>query len=341
MTNPSASTPGPIVGVALDAVGPHQATRRLVDLALDAERMGIDFVSLDDTLDPRSPEERPVRLDALLTLAHVAAATTSIGLLATVTVTHTEPFHVSKNIATLDLVSGGRAGWQVSVSTTEEAAARFGRRPTASPDDLYAEADDVVEVVRKLWDSWEDDAVIRDRPTGRYIDRAKVHYVDFAGRFFDVRGPSITPRPPQGQPIVAAKVDDSVTLAFAARSADLVFVDTADADIVRARRDELSSLAVGAGRAPDALRVLAVVPLDGTTTRTDAATLAGWFAEGNVDGFLLQPSSLADGLDAIGDLIPVLGGDTDPSPLAPGQTLRERFGLDRPANRYAPAGVAR
>ena len=210
MTNPSASTPGPIVGVALDAVGPHQATRRLVDLALVAERGGIDFVSLDDTLDPRSPEGRPVRLDALLALAHVAAATTStIGLLATVTVTHTEPFHVSKNIATLDLVSGGRAGWQVSVSTTDGGGrsvrpptdARRSTTCTPRPTTWSRSCADCGTAGRTTLSS----AI--DRPVATSI-ATKVHYVDFEGRFFDVRGPSITPRPPQGQPIVAVEADD-------------------------------------------------------------------------------------------------------------------------------------
>ncbi len=119
------------------------------------------------------------------------------------TVTHTEPFHVSKAIATLDHISHGRAGWQPRVSSTAPDAELFGRRGEPGRDELFDEAGDFVEVVRRLWDSWEDDAVIRDVATGRYVDRDRLHYVDFTGRYFSVKGPSITPRPPQGQPVVA------------------------------------------------------------------------------------------------------------------------------------------
>ena len=167
---------------------------RLVALARTAEAAGFDFLAFDDGFDPPAPGSAtlPGRFDALLAMARVAPATSSIGLVATITTTHTEPFHISKNVATLDLVSGGRAGWHVAVSTTDEAARAFGRTSPRPAPELWAEADDAIEVVSRLWDSWEDDAVIRDRDTGRYIDRDKLHYIDFEGPFFSVRGPSIT-----------------------------------------------------------------------------------------------------------------------------------------------------
>ena len=112
-----------------------------------------------------------------------------------VTTTHTEPFHVSKAIATLDFVSGGRAGMQARISPTDLEARLFGRRTSPNRtdgvdvpggseaiSDLFEEAADFVEVLRRLWDSWEDDAEIRDVATGRFIDRDKVHYIDFEGR---------------------------------------------------------------------------------------------------------------------------------------------------------------
>jgi alkanesulfonate monooxygenase SsuD/methylene tetrahydromethanopterin reductase-like flavin-dependent oxidoreductase (luciferase family) len=332
------SRPTPIIGLALDAAGRQATAGALVALALAAERGNVDFVSLDDTLDPDTPSER-VHLDAHLALSHVAAATTTIGLLPTVTVTHTEPFHVSKNIATLDLVSGGRAGWQAAVSTTSDAAARFGRREADTADVLFAEADDVVEVVRRLWDSWEDDAVIRDQPTGRYIDRSKVHYVDFEGPFFDVRGPSITPRPPQGQPIVAVRATDDVSATFAARRADLVIVE-GDIDTVRSLRSTIRTLAAAHGREADELTILATVTIDDETDAEGLVTeLADWFANGSADGFLLQPDQLPARLDwIVAQALPrlaargLLVGD-----LA-GTTFRQRLGLSRPANRFAAIG---
>ena len=166
----------------------------LVDLAQTAERAGVDFVSLDDGFDPA-----PDRPDALLAMAGIAPATTSIGL---VRDDHRDPHRAVPRVEERGDASTssptGRAGWRVAVSTSEAAAKRFGRKDPQPLDELYAEADDAIEVVRRLWDSWEDDAVIRDQPTGRYLDRDKVHYIDFEGPFFNVRGPSITPALPAG-----------------------------------------------------------------------------------------------------------------------------------------------
>jgi alkanesulfonate monooxygenase SsuD/methylene tetrahydromethanopterin reductase-like flavin-dependent oxidoreductase (luciferase family) len=210
------------LGVALDGYGWHPQAWRLTenvqpvtsgrywsDLAVTAERGLLDFLTIDDTLmaqqgrrEQIDPHRLAGRADAVLVAARIAPATRHIGLIPVATVTHTEPFHVSKAIATLDFVSHGRAGWQPRVSATAHEAALFGRRAfdTFDVDELFDEAADAVEVVRRLWDSWEDDAVIRDIATGRFVDRDKLHYIDFVGKYFSVKGPSITPRPPQGNP---------------------------------------------------------------------------------------------------------------------------------------------
>ena len=158
--------------------------------------------------------------------------TRHIGLIPVATVTHTEPFHVSKAIATLDFVSHGRAGWQVA-GQRHRTRGGVVRPPRRLGADLFDEASDAVEVVRRLWDSWEDDAIIRDVATGRFVDRDKLHYIDFAGKYFSVKGPSITPRPPQGQPVVAALAHASPIYEFASRSADLVFITPQDDDSLR------------------------------------------------------------------------------------------------------------
>ena len=142
----------------------------------------------------------------------VGPVTSHIGLVPTVIATHTEPFHVSTAIATLDYVSTGRAGVRVQVSPPAEAAhfgRRAGRRDAGDPEDAATCAcstrpPTTSRCMRRLWDSWEDDAEIRDAATGRFVDRDKLHYIDFAGASSRVRGPSITPRPPQGQPLVTA-----------------------------------------------------------------------------------------------------------------------------------------
>ena len=143
----------------------------------------------------------------------IGPVTRRIGLVPTAVPTHTEPFHLASAFATLDYVSNGRAGWRPQVSGRQSEAAHVGFHtfepfePTELGEpavdrlvrDLFHEATDAVKVVRRLWDSWEDDAIIKDKPTGRYIDRDKLHYVDFEGRFFSVKGPAIVPRPPQGR----------------------------------------------------------------------------------------------------------------------------------------------
>ncbi len=366
----------PVLGVALDGAGGHPAAwrspgaadglmsaERLVRLVQLAERGGFDIAFLDDGFDPPDVGSAtlPARLDALLALARVAPVTTTIGLVATITTTHTEPFHNAKNIATLDLVSDGRAGWHVGVSASDAAAKSFGRTGPQPSADLWAEADDAIEVASRLWDSWEDDAVIRDVATGRYLDRAKVHHIDFQGRFFSVRGPSITPRSPQGQPIVVVTAGDEHATDVASRRADIVLIAAADVEAARRRRDDVVGRAVAVGRAADTLTVLATARIGSPAGRAElerlaggsppssassldlvggaedvAATMGSWVASGAVDGFVLRPDVLPATLEwLVDDVLPLLGGPSDVAR----RTLRARLGLERPANRYAAAEV--
>jgi alkanesulfonate monooxygenase SsuD/methylene tetrahydromethanopterin reductase-like flavin-dependent oxidoreductase (luciferase family) len=175
-----------------------------------------------------------------------------------VVVTHTEPFHAAKAIATLDYASIGRAGLRVRVSASPEEAAHVGRRDPLPAGDLPAEAADDVEVVRRLWDSWEDGAEIRDVATGRFVDRDRLHYIDFTGRFFSVKGPSITPRPPQGQPVVAALGHGPGPYRLIAGSADVGFVTPRDAGHAR-------DIVAGIGSAPESLLFADLVVFLGAT----------------------------------------------------------------------------
>ncbi|NYI04337.1 LLM class flavin-dependent oxidoreductase [Allostreptomyces psammosilenae] len=380
------STPAPSrpfrLAVEIDGAGRHPAAWRLPDaeaealhtadrhvrLARLADRAGFDLLFWPDSF--AAPATRPdeVRgtLDAVAIAARVAPLTTGIGLVPTATTTHTEPFHLSKAIATLDLVSEGRAGWQVDVSTTEAEARHFGRKPAAPAEVLWREADDAVEVVGRLWDSWEDDAVIRDVATGRYVDRDKLHYVDFAGEFFSVRGPSITPRSPQGQPVVVVRATDGPSLAVAAARADVVRVRAAGADEARRTRERVRAAVAAAGRDPEQVTVLLDVEVLVATGRDEARlllerldALAGTVhaprsllftgtparladlleslhRDGAADGVTLVPLALPGTLRTLAECAAEelrLRGLLDEP--APGGTLRERLGLPRPASRYA------
>jgi alkanesulfonate monooxygenase SsuD/methylene tetrahydromethanopterin reductase-like flavin-dependent oxidoreductase (luciferase family) len=403
--------PGPThlhLAVALDGAGWHPAAWRETaarpqelltagywsDLVGKAESGLLDFVTIEDALHLQSddhfePDQRTDRvrgrLDAVLIAARVAPTTRHIGFVPTAIATHTEPFHLSKSIATLDYVSEGRAGVRVQLSARHDDAAHFGRRefPRVSLENIndpevqqvvverFDEAVDYVEVLRRLWDSWEDGAEIRDVATGRFIDRDKLHYIDFEGRWFSVKGPSITPRPPQGQPIVAALGHATVPYRLIARSTDVGFVTPHDsaqaAEIVAEIRREQAA----AGRSEETVHVFGdlVVFLDETeaaararrdrldelagaaytsdaqiftgTAEQLADQLVGWQGAG-LSGFRLRPATLPYDLNQIIEhLVPELqrrGVFRTAYPSAEGtSTLRELLGLTRPANRYAAA----
>jgi alkanesulfonate monooxygenase SsuD/methylene tetrahydromethanopterin reductase-like flavin-dependent oxidoreductase (luciferase family) len=390
------------VAVALDGAGWHPASwrepdarpeelfssRYWVDLVQEAEWGLLDFVTIEDslavqstgrgTLDERTDRVRG-RLDAVLIAARIAPSTSAIGIVPVATTTHTEPFHVSKAIATLDYVSQGRAGLQARVSPTALEARQFGRRVAARPSpaelgpspetdsitDLFDEAADFLEVSRRLWDSWEDDAEIRDVATGRFIDRDKLHYIDFEGRWFSVKGPSITPRPPQGQPVVSVLAHVPAAFQLAARSADVVFTTPTDTDSARSIVGTLRSYEAEVFRTGEPLRIFAdlVVFLDddgdaaarrkermdrrlGRPLRSDASVFVGtpsdlatlmteWQSEG-IEGFRLRPGAIPHDLEAIShELVGALQDRSAFRRHYENPTLRARLGLPRPANRYA------
>jgi len=285
-------TPPPYaVGTSLDGAGDAPGAWRLPaspdltafdghaarDAALLAESAGLVFATLDDALalQEDAPGRLRGRLDALATACWLGPQTARIGLLPTVTLTHTEPFHVSTATATLDLVSEGRAGVVVDVSTDAASAAAIGRRAPAPADVVWAQAEDLVEVVARLWDSWEDDAEIRDVATSRFVDRERLHYVDAPVRAgdpapdgptgaFTVRGPSIVPRPPQGRPVVAVRVPvgtpaGAPRLRTAALRADLVLLTGADLAGTQEAAGRVRDAAAAVGREVRVLASLRVV----------------------------------------------------------------------------------
>jgi alkanesulfonate monooxygenase SsuD/methylene tetrahydromethanopterin reductase-like flavin-dependent oxidoreductase (luciferase family) len=348
------------LGVALDGYGWHPEAwrqspepqpvtsgRYWAGLAITAERGLLDFVTFDDALTAqrrRRPEIESRwlagRPDAVLVASRVAPVTNHIGLIPVATVTHTEPFHVSKAIATLDFISHGRAGWQVRVSGTPHEAELFGRRDIGGAD-LFDEASDAVEVARRLWDSWEDDAVIRDVATGRFVDRDKLHYIDFAGKHFSVKGPSITPRPPQGQPVVAALAHAKPIYEFASRSADLVFITPQSDESLLAILGEVAGIKVYADLYVTFDGVIDprsdALVFDGTPTELVELILR-WQQHG-IEGVRLRPAVNATDLPVIVDeVVPLLQrAGRFRTAYTDGETLRERLGLPTAENRYARA----
>ncbi|MFE1595235.1 LLM class flavin-dependent oxidoreductase [Nocardia sp. NPDC058705] len=288
------SEPSLFLGLETAGTGIHPASWRRADsgaedlftadywthVVTEAEQLGFDAVFLPDSFGIQSGGAAVTRgrLDAVAIAARTAPLTSHIGLIPQVPVTHTEPFHVSKAVTALDFASLGRAGWEVTVSTAESKA--FGRKDVQDSTSLWQEADEAVEVVTRLWDSWEDDAEIRDVPTGRFIDRDRLHYIDFVGEHFSVKGPSITPRSPQGQPIVTIHADDEASTEVAVHRADLIRITAPDLATARERRIALRAAIAGAGRDPDTVRILLDLPVHLADSvegaQADVGELAGW-----------------------------------------------------------------
>ena len=390
------------LAVALDGAGWHPASWRSptarprdlltagywTDVVREAERGLLDFVTIEDgfavTDDHHAGEsnrtDRVVgRLDAQLIASRIGPVTKWIGLIPTVVAPLTEPFHTSKAVATLDYVSGGRAGVRVRTSASPAEFGNIGRREApvlgtggVIPDgplveEAFAEVGDYVEVLRRLWDSWEDDAEIRDVATGRFVDRNKLHYIDFEGSHFSVRGPSITPRPPQGQPLVTLLVHQPSGHRLLARSADIGIITPSDGYDVRSTVASIRTATVDADRDPESLKLLAdlVVLLDtdaraaadrkdqldtwyGAEFPSDASIFVGtpdeltqlievWRAAG-VDGIRLRPATIPhDLLQITEQLVPLLQRTGAFRTRYAADTLRGHFELPRPANRYAIA----
>jgi alkanesulfonate monooxygenase SsuD/methylene tetrahydromethanopterin reductase-like flavin-dependent oxidoreductase (luciferase family) len=358
----TAPTSRPVLGIALEPFGWHPAAfaevgadpleatsaEHWVGLARSAEAAAADFVTFEDSFSLTARDRLSGRFDAVLLAARVAPAVPRVGLVPTVTATHTEPFHASKGIATLDYVSGGRAGVLPSTTGTSADAALFGRKAPQDRLSRAAEAREYVEVLRDLWDSWEDEAIVKDVATGRFVDRDRLHYIDFQGENFSVKGPSITPRPPQGRPPVVVRITDSASESVAA-DADVAIVpagpDERLVETARRLRDVGVPIVIVdvtahlADSERTALRRIEKLdrrePADDDTAvfagtaETLVRTVARWQSLG-FDGARLRP-----GVNAVD--LPRLGAAF--APLLPGAprtgTLRDVLGLGPAVNRFA------
>lgn len=201
---------------------------------------------------------RPITaLEPTVLLACVAAATTHIGVIGTASTSYNEPYNIARRFATLDHVSKGRAGWNV-VTTADAASARnFGR--DAAPDHAgrYARAAEFTDIVKTLWDSWEDDAFVGDKVSGRFIDTDKVQPIAHHGTYFSVQGPLNLPRTPQGHPVLVQAGGSADGRDLAARHAEAVFSASQSFEESLAYGRELNARAAAYGRGPHAVKILA------------------------------------------------------------------------------------
>ena len=240
-----------------------------LDLARALERACFDFLLLEDSLFVpdnyggstefylkralRAPKNDPLPLVPL-----IAEATSRIGIVPTVSTSFYPPFLLARLMATLDAMSAGRVGCNFVTSTAGRAAQNFGLDDHIDHDLRYEMADEFVELARRLWASWDADALPMDREAGVFADHTKVHPVDFKGRFFSSRGPLNTARPPQGHPVLVQAGSSPQGRQFASRHMDVVlaaYVEVADMKVFRA---DMRARVAAAGRVPDGCKVMFV-----------------------------------------------------------------------------------
>lgn len=198
---------------------------------------------------------RPVKLDLSVVLGVLAEATSHIGLGATYSTTYYAPFHVARTFATLDHLSRGRAAWNVVTSVNDSEAQNFGVQSHLGHDERYDRADEFLEVVSGLWESWEDEAIVADRGSGQYADPTKVHELGHVGQYFSARGPLTVPRTPQGRPVILQAGSSGRGRDFASRWADLIFTGDPGFDVARAHYADQKQRIAESGRDPQTVRI--------------------------------------------------------------------------------------
>ena len=200
-----------------------------------------------------------VKLEPTTLLAALAATTKHIGLVATASTSFNHPYTLARKFASLDHISLGRVGWNIVTSTGENEAHNFGLEQNYGHSDRYERATEFVEIVQKLWDSWEDEALVMDKASGRYSDPSKIHGLDHDGKFYKVKGPLNTARPPQGHPVLVQAGSSGTGKAFAARFAEAIFTSHPTVDTARAFYADVKAQVAAAGRTPDSVKVMASV----------------------------------------------------------------------------------
>jgi len=218
-----------------------------------AEDAKFDFVFIVDSpyITPDSAPHFLNRLEPLTLLSAVAGATTHIGLVATLTTSYNEPFNVARAFASLDLISNGRAGWNVVTTGLEGAAGNYGREVHFPHEVRYRRAKEHLSVVRALWDSYEDDAFSTDKTSRDFLDPSKQHRLDHRGEFFNVAGPLNISRSKQGHPVIFQAGGSEDGRSLAAESADAIFTGQETFEEAQAFYRDIKTRAVQAGRRPD------------------------------------------------------------------------------------------
>ncbi|MGE0150675.1 MAG: LLM class flavin-dependent oxidoreductase [Parvibaculaceae bacterium] len=223
---------------------------------LMAERAKFDMVFVADSPSSMAGPGDTRRLEAMVELAALASVTERIGLGATVSTTYSEPYNVARMLSSLDHISNGRVGWNVVTTSSPFAAANFGEAEHAPKLERYERAAEFVEICKGLWDSWEDGAAIANKATGIHTDGSKRHVLDHKGRFYSVKGPLNSSRPPQGYPVILQAGASETGIPFAAELGEVIFTVQEDPDTTKAFGARIRDLAAKSGRNPQHVLII-------------------------------------------------------------------------------------
>lgn len=251
------------------------------ELARTAEQGCFDSVFLADTLAAGDDIASAPRtwLEPITTLAALAGATRHIGLIATCSTTYTEPFNLARQFSSLDHISNGRIGWNIVTTWLATASGNFGGAPPLTHAERYERAEEYMQVVKGLWDSWDEDAVVDDRAAGVYVRDGAIRRVDHVGTHYRVAGPLNVPRCPQGRPVFVQAGSSDTGRAFAARHAEAVFTAQMERATAAEFYADLKRLALAEGRPPEGILVLpGLSPIIGGT-EAEAARLSRELAD--------------------------------------------------------------
>jgi FMN-dependent oxidoreductase (nitrilotriacetate monooxygenase family) len=232
----------------------RKAEAEKIDMIFFADSVGVRDENLPAGSAARSMKN--AELEPITLLAALASCTTNIGLVTTASTSYNEPFHIARKYASLDHISHGRAGWNVVTSWSEQEAWNFNRDEHIDYDTRYAMADEFVDVVTGLWDSWEPDAFLHDKHSGLFYDEKKLHVLNHVGKFYKVRGPLNSARTPQGRPIIVQAGASPQGRDIGARAADVIYSSAFSLEKAQAYYADMKARAVAYGRNPDELLIM-------------------------------------------------------------------------------------
>lgn len=274
------------LGVFLMGTGHHIASWRHPDaqadasenveffkeVAVKAEQGKLDMLFLSDGLsfNELSHPAEQVRFEPLTLLSVLSTVTKNIGLTATASTTYNEPFHIARKFSSLDHLSGGRAAWNIVTSYYSAEASNFNKDQHLDHSLRYEQADEFVEVVKGLWDSYEDGALARNKQTGEYITKGKLHTLNHKGEYYAVRGPLNSSRPPQGRPVLVQAGSSESGTTIAAQQADVIFTAQQTLEDAQQFYKKLKDKAVAAGRDRDDIKIMPGVSIYVAETKEKA-----------------------------------------------------------------------